>query len=447
LIPVPALARYRERRERLIATLNATGGGIAIIATAPEVSRNADVTYPYRYDSHFHYLCGFPEPDAVLVVTGGAEPGSTLFCRAKNSERETWEGFRFGPEGARASFALDTALPIEELDLEMPRLIANQPAIHHTQQGNAAFEARLARWLQAVRQDERNGVSCPTQFHDLRHVLGEMRLIKDADEIDTMRRAATISASAHVRAMRASRAGLYEYQIEAELIAEFRRLGAQAQAYPPIVAAGANACVLHYGQNDQPLGDGQLLLIDAGCELDGYASDITRTFPVNGRFSGAQRELYELVLAAQAAALEQTRPGVSFNVPHDAATRVLAQGMIDLGLLDGSLDGVLESGSYRRFYMHRTGHWLGRDVHDVGDYREPAAPGSDLPRAWRTLAPGMTLTVEPGIYVRSDATTPERFWNIGIRIEDDVVVTSTGCDVLSHAVPKTVADLEALMRD
>jgi Xaa-Pro aminopeptidase len=416
---------------------------VAIIATAQEVPRNADVTFPFRFDSHFHYLCGFPEPDALLVIVAGREPRSVLFCRPKNAEREIWEGFRFGPQGAIEAFGLDAAFTLDEIDDELPRLLAGQPAVHHAQHGNPAFEVRLAKWLNAVRMQERSGVACPSVFHDVRPALGEMRLVKDDSEIDTMRRAAAISASGHVRAMRAARPGQFEY----ELIAEFRRLGAQAQAYPPIVAAGANACVLHYGRNDQRLGDRELLLIDAGCELDGYASDITRTFPVNGRFLGPQRDLYQLVLAAQQAAIVETRPGTAFNVPHDCATRVLAQGMIDLGLLNGSLDGVLECGSYRRFYMHRTGHWLGRDVHDVGDYREPGAgvaEGGERP--WRQLQTGMTLTVEPGIYVAAGAGIAERFWNTGIRIEDDVVVTADGCEVLSRAAPKAIDDIEALMR-
>jgi len=440
------LDRFRDRRARFARHLDELGGGVAIIATASEMTRNADVTFPFRFDSNFHYLCGFPEPDAVLVIVAGASPRSVLFCRPKNAERELWDGFRFGADGAVEIFGLDAAFTLGEMDEELPRLLADQAAIHHTHLGNAVFEAQLTHWLDAVRAQERTGVRCPTLIHDARRVLGEMRLIKDDSEIATMRRAATISAAAHTRAMRATRPGKFEYQIEAELIAEFRRLGAQAQAYPPIVATGSNACVLHYGKNDSLLGDGELLLIDAGCELDGYASDITRTFPVGGRFLGPQRDLYDLVLAAQLAAIETTRPGVTFDVPHDRATRVLAQGMLDLGLLTGTLDGVLESGSYRRFFMHRTGHWLGRDVHDVGDYREPESASAGTERPWRVLQPGMTLTVEPGIYVRPDDGTPEKFWNTGIRIEDDVVVTAQGCDVLSHAVAKSIDDIEAVMR-
>jgi Xaa-Pro aminopeptidase len=295
------------------------------------------------------------------------------------------------------------------------------------------------RWLNAVRAQARAGVSAPTQIHDVRTLLDEMRLSKDAAELATMRRAAEISAGAHHRAMRAARPGRIEYEIEAELQHEFRRNGAQFPAYWPIVAGGPNACVLHYRANDSPLRDGDLLLIDAGCELDGYAADITRTFPVNGRYTGAQRAAYELVLAAQAAAIAQVRAGRPWSAPHDAAVRVLAQGMLELKLLTGSLDETLEKGTYRRFYMHRTGHWLGLDVHDAGEYKHAGN--------WRSLAPGMTLTVEPGIYIRAADDVPADFHNIGIRIEDDVLVTDGNCEVLTQAASKSVADVEALMRD
>ena len=438
---------FRIRRERLAAAMREHGGGVAVVFTAPEALRNRDAEYPYRWDSYFYYLTGFPEPEAALVIVADERSHEAiLFCREKNEEREIWDGFRFGPEAARERFGFDRAHPIAALDDEMPKLLADRPAIHYALGTDAALDARLNRWLAAVRAQARAGVVAPARAFDLRATLDEMRLVKDRHEIETMRRAARISAAAHVRAMRATRPGMLEYEVEAELLHEFRRNGSQFPAYGSIVAGGRNACVLHYRANDARLGDGDLLLIDAGCELDGYASDITRTFPVNGRFSGPQRALYDLVLDAQHAAIDATRPGNRFTDPHDAAVRVLVQGMIDNGLLEGSVDGAIESGAYRRFYMHRTGHWLGMDVHDCGEYREPGEPGAGDARPWRILRPGMVLTVEPGIYVRAAADVPERFHDIGIRIEDDALVTVDGCEILTGDVPKAAAEIEALMR-
>ena len=425
---------YARRRAALLAQMQS---GIAIVPTAPERVRNRDSEYLYRYDSYFYYLCGFQEPQAVLVLVAGTEPQSLLFCREKNLERETWDGFRYGPEAARAAFGVDAAYPMAQLDEKLPALMANQPALHYAPGMDANWDARIMGWLNQVRAQGRTGVSAPQRIYDVRAALDEMRLIKDAHELALMRRAAGISAKAHERAMRATRPGRMEYEIEAELLYEFRRNGAQFPAYWPIVAGGANACVLHYSDNKARLEDGALLLIDAGCELDGYASDITRTFPVNGRFSGAQKDIYELVLAAQAAAIAATKPGAAWDAPHEAAVRVLAQGMIDFGLCQGSLDQVLESGDYKRFYMHRTGHWLGLDVHDAGEYK--------LDGKWRPLAAGMTLTVEPGCYIRAAAGVPEAYWNIGVRIEDDALVTETGCELITAATPKSVADIEALV--
>lgn len=430
------VAVHAERRRRLAAVI---GEGVAVIPTAPERARNRDSHYPYRYDSYFYYLTGFREPEAVLVLVGGAEPRALLYCREKNPERETWEGFRHGPEGARERFGFDEAHAIAALDEAMPALIADRAALWYPVGADAEWDARAMRWLNAVRANARAGVAAPQALHDVRAPLDEMRLLKDAHELALMRRAAAISAAAHRRAMLAARPGRREYEVEAELLHEFRVSGAQFPAYSPIVAGGANACVLHYVQNDAPLADGALLLVDAGCELEGYAADITRTFPVSGRFSGAQREVYEIVLAAQRAALDQVRAGCAFNAPHDAAVRVLAQGMLDLKLLAGSLDEALEKETYKRFYMHRTGHWLGLDVHDAGDYKRAGA--------WRTLEPGMTLTVEPGLYVRAADDVPERLRGIGVRIEDDVLVTAGGCEVLTAAAPKAVAEIEALIRD
>jgi Xaa-Pro aminopeptidase len=438
---------YAARRARLINQMLAKGGGVAIIPTAPEVMRNRDADYPYRHDSYFYYLSGFAEPEAVIVLIAGKNSQSILFCREKNLEREIWDGYRYGPEAAREKFGFDTAFAIESLATEMPGLIANSPALFYALGSDSKLDVQVKEWLQAARMQARAGVTAPSTMHDVNVLLDEMRLFKDTEEVDIMKRAAAISAQAHRRAMRTSRPGLREYQLEAELLHEFRRQGSQFPAYGSIVATGPNACVLHYRASDAEIRDGDLVLIDAGCELDGYASDITRTFPANGRFSGPQKDLYEIVLAAQDAAIAETRPGKRFMDGHDAAVRVLAQGMLDTGLLDadkvGSVDDVIEKGAYRQFYMHRTGHWLGMDVHDVGEYREPAS-GEEKP--WRKLEPGMVLTVEPGIYVRPGEGVPEQFWNIGIRIEDDAVVTASGCEIITSDAPKTVADIEAVMK-
>ena len=426
---------YRSRRERLA---RAIGEGVALVPTAPERPRNRDSHYPYRFDSYFYYLTGFTEPEATFVVVGGKSPRTLLFCRERNQEREIWDGFRHGPDAARERFGFDEAHPAAALDEVLPRLLENQPALHYPIGADAEWDARVIRGLNAVRARSRAGVAAPERVQDVRAVLDEMRLLKDAHEAALMRRAGGIAAAAHRRAMQSARPGRNEYEIEAELLYEFRRNGAQFPAYSPIVAGGPNACVLHYVSNSMPLRDGELLLIDAGCELDGYASDITRTFPVNGRFSGAQREVYELVLASQCAAMDKVRPGTAWNEPHDAAVRVLAQGMLDLKLLAGTLDTVLEKELYRRFYMHRTGHWLGLDVHDAGEYKRSGA--------WRALAPGMTLTVETGIYVRAAPDVPAALRDIGIRIEDDVLVTQGDCEVLTAAAPKAIDEIEALMR-
>jgi Xaa-Pro aminopeptidase len=427
---------YRRRREALA---KAIGAGVAVVPTAPERIRNRDTHYPYRFDSHFYYLSGFAEPEATLVIVAGAQPKTLLFCREKNEEREVWDGFRYGPQAARERFGFDEAHPIEALDEAMAALLENQPALLYPVGDDPAWDLRATQWLNAVRARARTGVAAPDRLQDVRAAIDEQRLVKDAHELALMRRSARIASAAHRRAMQATRPGSNEYEIEAELLYEFRRAGAQFPAYWPIVAGGANACVLHYVFNNAPLADGDLLLIDAGCELDGYASDITRSFPVNGRFSAAQREVYEIVLAAQLAAIDKVRPGNTWNEPHDAAVRVLAQGLLDLKLLSGSLAEVLEKETYKRFYMHRTGHWLGLDVHDAGDYKRAGK--------WRALEPGMVLTVEPGLYIRAAPDVPERLHNIGVRIEDDVAVNARGCEVLTAEAPKRIEDIEALMRD
>lgn len=440
---------YTKRRDALLARMQAQGGGVAIIPTAPEVMRNADADYPYRHDSYFYYLTGFTEPEATLVLVAGTKQQAILFCREKNMEREIWDGYRYGPAAAKEEFGFDAAHAIDQIDVELPKLMTNMPTLFYALGSDAKLDARIQNWLSGVRAQIRAGISAPAAAMDVRVLLNEMRLIKDADEIAIMQRAATISAHAHARAIRCAKAGLREYHLDAELLHEFRRHGSQFPAYGSIVATGANACVLHYRAGDAELRDGDLVLIDAGCELDSYASDITRTFPVNGKFSGPQKTLYEIVLAAQHAAIQVTKPGARFIDGHDAAVKVLSQGMLDTGLLDknkvGTLDDVLAKGDYRHFYMHRTGHWLGMDVHDVGDYRD-AAPASEE-KPWRTLQAGMVLTIEPGIYVRPTEGVPEEFWNIGIRIEDDALVTAEGCSLLSHEAPKTIAEIEAVMRD
>ena len=438
---------YAQRRAALLKQMQAQGGGVAIIQTAPEVMRNADADYPYRHDSYFYYLTGFTEPEATLVLVANAKEQSILFCRDKNLEREIWDGYRFGPAAAKEQFGFDAAHAIDTIDTVLPQLMANAPALFYALASDAKLDARIQGWLNAVRAQVRAGVSAPSVAIDVRLMLNEMRLIKDADEIAIMQRAADISAEAHARAMRIARPGLREYHLEAELLHEFRSHGSQYPAYGSIVATGANTCVLHYRAGDAELRDGDLVLIDAGCELDSYASDITRAFPVNGKFSGPQKTLYEIVLASQYAAIASTKAGMLFTDGHDAAVKILAQGMLDTGLLDknkvGTLDDVIANGDFRQFYMHRTGHWLGMDVHDVGEYRDPAHSGADKP--WRKLQSGMVVTVEPGIYVRPAEGVPEAYWNIGIRIEDDALVTDEGCVILSRNAPKTVAEIEAVM--
>jgi len=430
------LKPFKKRRARLAKSL---ASGIVVLPTAPERSRNADTHYDYRWDSGFYYLTGFREPEAVLVMVLGEEPRSILFCREKNLEREIWDGFRHGPELARDNFGFDEAYPYAELDTRVPELLADREILHTPVGSDPAWDLRVTGWLNAVRAKVRSGITAPDQIRDVRAAVNDMRLLKDEQELAVMRRAAAISSAAHARAMRAASPGKREYEIEAELIHEFCRNGARAPAYGSIVAAGANACVLHYRENSAELRKGDLMLIDAGCELDSYASDITRTFPIGGRFSPVQRDVYELVLAAQEAAIRAVRPNADFIDYHDAATRVLVQGLIDFKLCKGSVEQVLENGSYKQFYMHRTGHWLGLDVHDAGEYKHAGK--------WRPLAPGMTLTVEPGLYVRPADDVPQALHNLGIRIEDDVAVTEGGCEVLTAEAPKSVEDIEALMRD
>jgi len=455
---------YQERRARVVAHIGAHA--IALLPTAPEQRRNRDADFPYRYDSYFHYLCGFAEPGAWLAMTGAGK--TILFCQPKDMEREIWDGYRLGPQAAPAALGVDEAYPITEMDARIPGMLDGCDALWYPFATHTGLDAQMQQWLQPLRDRVRFGTLCPSTQRDLCTVLDEMRLVKDAHEQDTMRRAGQISAGAHIRAMQTSarrlRVGqeVREYHLEAELLHEFRVQGAQSPAYTSIVAAGANACVLHYRADTAPVRAGELVLIDAGCELDGYASDITRTFPADGRFTGPQRALYDVVLAAQQAAVDATRAGARFTDPHDASVAVLSQGMLDLGLLDkdkvGTLQDVIDKRAYFQFYMHRTGHWLGRDVHDCGSYTEPSEIGQSSTRVdalsgqtvanrpARILQPGMVLTIEPGIYVRPAPGVPEKFHHIGIRIEDDAIVTAHACELISRGVPVEPDAIEALMR-
>ena len=413
-------------------------GSIAVLPTAPERLRNRDVEYPYRPDSDFYYLTGFPEPEAVLVLVPGRREGEMLlFCRDRDPERELWTGRRAGPEGAIEHYGMDDAFPIADIDDILPGLLENRERVYYTMGVYPEFDRRLIGWVNRIRAASRSGAHTPDEFVALEHLLHDMRLYKSAAELRLMRRAARIAAGAHVRAMQACRPGMMEYELEAEYTHEFRRHGCE-HAYSPIVGGGENACILHYTDNRGRLEAGDLVLVDAGAELDCYASDITRTFPVSGRFKPSQRALYELVLEAQQAAIERVRPGEHWNAPHEAAVRVLTRGLVKLGLLEGRVPSLIRREAYRDFYMHRTGHWLGMDVHDVGDYK--------VGGEWRVLEPGMVLTVEPGLYIAPDARGVARKWRgLGIRIEDDVAVTKTGCEILSKDVPKDPDEIEALM--
>ena len=448
---------YQERRNALAKKIDAkSGGGIAVISTAPELARNRDSEFPYRHDSDFFYLTGFEEPGATLVMEiKGSEKNcelqSHLFCRPKDPEREIWDGIRLGPEAAPTVLGIEYAHSSQELDRKLGELLADQDTIYIRLAESAEADRRLRHWMKQVRVQTRSGINPPSELHDVEALIHEMRLFKDAYEIDTMRLAAAISARAHIRAMQMCKPGIREYQLEAELLHEFRNSGAQSVAYNSIVASGANSCILHYRAGSTELRSGELCLIDAGCELDGYASDITRTFPVNGKFTGPQRVLYDITLAAQEAAVAMTKPGNTFIQPHDAALKVLTQGLLDEKLLKlselGSLENAIETGAYRRFYMHRTSHWLGMDVHDVGSYREETEKHLKEEKPWRILRSGMVITIEPGLYVRPADDIDEAFWNIGIRIEDDAVINESGCELISRGVPVKADEIEATMKN
>lgn len=438
-MPAKTAKELKRRRRDLARAIGADG--VLIVPAAREVTRNRDVHYPFRQSSDFAWLTGFPEPDAVAVLAPKHKAGElVLFCRPRDPEREVWDGYRFGTEGAVEHFDADAAHPLAELDEKLPELLADRERVYYPLGVDADFDLKVMGWLRAVRGQARKGVSAPTELVTSDALLHERRLIKSKRELATMRRAAGISAAAHRRLMQTCRPGLGEQQLEATFLHACAERGARFQAYPPIVGGGANACVLHYVENADTLRDGDLVLVDAGCELDGYASDITRTFPVNGRFTEPQRTLYELVLAAQRAAIAAVKPGKRWDAPHKAALKVLTRGLVDLGLIEGSRDDVpqlIKDEKYKPFYMHRTGHWLGMDVHDVGSYKQDGK--------WRPLEPGMVLTVEPGLYVAPDAEAPAEYRGIGIRIEDDVLVTADGHEVLSRDVPKDVEAIERLM--
>ena len=448
---IPA-AVFARRRRALLARMGP--GSIALLPAASETPRNRDVHHPFRQDSDFYYLTGFPEPEAIAVLAPGGEHEFLLFCRERDPHMEIWHGRRAGPQGAMERYGVDNAHPIAEIDKLLPPLLENRERVFYAIGYNPEFDRRMMGWLNQVRGKARTGVRAPALFVALEHLLHAMRLRKEPEEIAVMRESARIAAEAHQRAMRACRPGRMEYELEAEILYTFIRHGA-GWAYPSIVGGGDNSCILHYTENNAPLRDGDIVLIDAGAELDGYASDITRSFPVNGRFSGEQRAIYELVLAAQKAAIDQVRPGRHFNEPHDAAVRTLTEGLAALGLLQGDVEELIKAEQHKPFYMHRTGHWLGMDVHDVGDYKT----GED----WRIFEPGMVTTIEPGLYIPAggkildahwarlgvhlETELDERWQRIGIRIEDDVLVTDDGHEILTAAAPKEVDEIEALMRE
>ena len=427
---------FAKRRKNLMRMIGSDG--IAILPAASVKIRNRDVEFDYRQDSDFMYVSGFHEPEAVAVLMPGRSHGQyILFCRERDLELETWNGLRAGQEGAMAEFGADDAFPIGDIDEILPGLLEQRQSVFYTMGVNTDFDHRLLGWVNQIREKSRGGTHTPHEFISLDHLLHELRLFKTGVEIKHMKRAARAAIAGHQRAMRVCRPGMYEYQIEAELLYEFKKAGCET-AYPSIVGGGANGCILHYTDNNQLLQDNDLLLIDAGAEFCGYASDITRTFPVNGEFTEPQLELYELVLDAQLAAINAVQPGNHWNDPHDAAVKVLTKGMVKLGILKGRPAKLIKDGDYRKFYMHRTGHWLGLDVHDVGDYK--------VDEQWRLFEPGMVLTVEPGIYIPANSRgVTKRYWNTGIRIEDDVRVTRSGNEVISSALVKEPQDIEALM--
>lgn len=428
-------ALFEHHRKDLMRLMD---GGVAVIPAAPVRNRNNDVDYPYRPDSDFFYTTGFTEPEAVAVLCPGRKGGEyIIFCREKDPEKEIWHGRRAGLEGAVKDYGADDAFPITDIGDILPSLLEDREKIFYNVGRYPEFDQQILSWLNDIKQRSRTGVVAPYELIDLGHLLHEQRLIKRKEEIALMRKAGKISARGHIRAMQTCQPGMTEHQVQAELEYEFRRQGSTANAYPSIVAGGENACILHYIENNAVLNDGELLMIDAGAEVDCYASDISRTFPINGRFSAEQKALYQIVLDAQTAAFSVCEPGQHWNRPHEKAVEVLTQGLLDLKIIQGSLSEAIETQAYRPFYMHRTGHWLGLDVHDVGDYQ--------IDRQWRALEAGMAFTVEPGLYIGENPDVEQKWHNTGIRIEDDVVIKKSGHEILTSDVPKTIADIEHLM--
>lgn len=429
---------FARRRKNLMAQMEADS--IAIVPAASEKTRNRDADYPFRQDSDFYYLTGFNEPDAVLVLLPGRKHGQyVMFCRERDVTMELWNGYRAGPEGVVAEYGADDAFPVTDIDEILPGLIEGRERVYYAMGQQADFDRRVMAWVNSIRSKVRSGAHPPGEFLDLNHLLHDLRLYKSAAEQRIMRKAAKISAGAHVKAMQLCKPGLNEYHLEATIQHEFAMNGARFPAYSSIVGAGRNGCILHYTDNNTVIKDGDLILLDAGCELEHYAADITRTYPASGKFSKEQKALYELVLKAQLAAIKAVKPGNHWNDPHDATVKVITKGLVELGLLKGRVSTLIKEGAYRDFYMHRAGHWLGMDVHDVGDYK--------VGDEWRVLEEGMVLTVEPGIYVAPENTKVAKKWRgIGIRIEDDVLVTKEGCEVMTAGVPKTVDEVEALMQ-
>ncbi|MEP4548288.1 MAG: Xaa-Pro aminopeptidase [Saccharospirillum sp.] len=431
-------AEFAERRKRLMEQM--ADNSIAILPSATETIRNNDVHHRFRQNSDFMYLTGFREPDAVLVLMPGREQGEyVLFVRDKDPAREIWDGYRAGPDGAVEQYQADDAFPIDDIDDILPGLMEGRSRVYSQMGVDGDFDHQLMTWVNQIRAKVRTGAQPPEDFSDMSHLLHDLRLFKSKQEIAIMREAAKISARAHTRAMKACKPGVMEYQLQAEIEHECMMAGSPWPAYPAIVGSGDNACILHYIENTAKIKDGDLVLIDAGCELEYYASDITRTFPANGHFNTEQRAIYDLVLKAQYASIEAVRPGQPWIAPHETTVRVLVEGLVELGLLDGNVDDLISSNAYAPFFMHKTGHWLGMDVHDVGDYK--------VGGEWRVMEPGMVMTIEPGLYISPHNTNVEKRWRgIGVRIEDDVVVTKDGCEVLTQDVAKDPGDIEALMK-
>lgn len=431
-------SEFNNRRQQLMGQVG--HNNIAIIASASVRTRNRDVDYPFRQDSDFYYLTGFNEADALAVFIPGRKQGEyILFCQEFDEKKALWEGAHAGLEGATQDFGADDSFPIDDLNDILPGLLENKNKVFYPMGRDSDLDHHLMEWISLIRSQTRSGINAPGELVSLEHILHEMRLIKSPAEIKLVQKAIDVSAKGHIRAMQRCKPGRYEYQIEGEMVHEFIDNGLRAVAYPSIVAGGDNACVLHYTENKAILKDGDLLLIDAGAECDHYAADITRTFPVSGVFSSEQKLLYNLVLDAQLAAMQEIKVNTPWNKAHEASVEVLTKGLVELGLLQGEISTLIADEAYKIFYMHRIGHWLGMDVHDVGDYK--------INDEWRVLEPGMVLTIEPGLYIPEDCATVDEKWRgIGIRIEDDVLVTKQGYQVLSHAIPKTIAEIEAIMQ-